>query len=44
MIFAWHLIANLLLQVPFYRTQVNLGSDSWVRMSVTHYDTFVKLN
>ena len=32
----------------FYRTQVNLGSDLWVRMSVTNkqtnYDTFVKLN
>ena len=28
----------------FYRTQVNLGSDLWVRMSVTNYVTFVRLN
>ena len=28
----------------FYRTQVNLGSDLWVRMSVTHYKRFVRLN
>ena len=27
----------------FYRTQVNLGSDSWVRMSVTHSNTCVDL-
>ena len=25
----------------FYRTQVNLGSDLWVRMSVSEYKTFV---
>ena len=27
----------------FYRTQVNLGSDSWVRMSVSEWATFVDL-
>ena len=27
----------------FYRTQVNLGSDSWVRMSVTKSNTCVDL-
>ena len=34
--------------IRFYRTQVNLGSDLWVRMSVRpsvrKWDTFVKLN
>ena len=29
---------------PFYRTQVNLGSDSWVRMSVSESRTLVRLN
>ena len=28
----------------FYRTQVNLGSDLWVRMSVSDSERFVKLN
>ena len=28
----------------FYRTQVSLGSDLWVRFSLTHWDTFCKLN
>ena len=28
----------------FYRTQVNLGSDLWVRLSVTNWDTLLKLN
>ena len=30
------------IQDGFYRTQVNLGSDSWVRMSVTPSKTFVQ--
>ena len=28
---------------PFYRTQVNLGSDLWVRMSVTTYKRLCRL-
>ena len=28
--------------IHFYRTQVNLGSDLWVRMSVTHYKRLCK--
>ena len=33
-----HMITN-----DFYRTQVNLGSDSWVRLSVSHL-RLVRLN
>ena len=29
---------------PFYRTQVNLGSDLWVRLSVSEWVMFLKLN
>ena len=32
------------LNLTFYRTQVNLGSDLWVRMSVTKSMMFLKLN
>ena len=42
------ILMNILARLHFYRTQVNLGSDLWVRMSQTNkqtnYDTFVKLN
>ena len=31
------------LNTNFYRTQVNLGSDLWVRMSVRHSMMFLKL-
>ena len=34
----------LKIQGVFYRTQVNLGSDLWVRMSVSNWDTFSRLN
>ena len=30
--------------IPFYRTQVNLGSDLWVRMSVRHKQSLCRLN
>ena len=34
----------LKIQGVFYRTQVNLGSDLWVRMSPTNKQRFVRLN
>ena len=42
-------IANLLIlscfpHWNFYRTQVSLGSDLWVRFSQTNWDTLLKLN
>ena len=38
-IFWWQFLMS-----NFYRTQVNLGSDLWVRMSQTNKQTFVRLN
>ena len=41
----WHYLVRFALSAKnFYRTQVSLGSDLWVRFSLTEYKTFCKLN
>ena len=42
MVYGFFMVHDILILI-LYQTQVNLGSDSWVRMSVTESNTCVDL-